>query len=118
MANTFPVVDRTPGKAGFSVTPDAASTSIASSASGLPVVNELFTFTPLIFKHSRFLVSTANKDTIMTFYEANKGLPFDWLNTQDGNTYEVIFMKPPQVSMGGVNDRWTMKFEFKQYSPL
>ena len=115
---TFPTISREPEAKGFSELIDPEAMSIAKATSGLPVLNKLFTFAPKTFRHTRYFVAQADKETVMTFYGANKDVPFDWLNTQDSNTYEVIFLGPPKVSLDKINKRWMMVFIFKQYSPL
>ena len=116
---TFPnTLSRSPGCKGFSVVLSNEAVKIASKASGLPVLNKLFTFDPATFKFTLFLVSQADYTTIMAFYNANKDVPFDWENTQDSNTYEVIFAGPPNCTLDKLKNRWKMQFTFMQYSPL
>ena len=118
---TFPVVDRKGGIREYSEVQSKDAVHVASKAGGLPVVNKLFTFDPMSWKYTLNLVSDADKVTLLTFYNANKDVPFDWLNPQDGETYEVIFNKPPQSAgegSDGTNFYWKMVFEITQYSPL
>ncbi len=116
--NTWPVgLSRGPGNF-FTEDYDRSGTKIASASSGLPVVNELFTFVPMIWKGVFNLLSQADKETIDTFYLANRGVAFKWLNTQDSNTYEVIFMAPPKKKLDKISTRWQIKFTFKQYSTV
>ncbi len=96
--------------------PDPKTVSIGQTASGYPVVQKLSTFTPLIFRYTRVSMSTADMQTIKAFYDANMGVPFEWLNTKDGDTYEVIFMQPPQAVVR--NRAWGISFVFQQSSPL
>ena len=116
---TFPVLTRKGSKSGWSETPNKNAVKIASAASGLPVINKLFTFDGPTWKYTLSLVTSADKDTLHTFYEANKDVPFDWVNPQDSNTYEVIFAAPPQyISAGsdGTNFYWNIKLVIIQYS--
>lgn len=119
--STFPVLERKGSRAGWSETPNKAAVSVADKGSGLPVVNKLFTFDGPTWAYSLKLVTTADKDTLQAFYEANKDVPFDWLNPQDGNTYEVIFAAPPKWSMAGsdgTDEFWNVILKLTQYSPL
>ena len=116
--NTWPVgLSRGPGVSWSEEYPKT-SVKIASAASGLPVVTELFTFDPKTWKGVYNLVSTADKETIDAFYIANKGVPFKWLNAQDSDTYEVIFMGPPKCKLDRVSTRWRINITFKQYSTV
>jgi len=115
----FPItLSRSPGVKGYTETPDKNAVKVASAASGLPVVNKLFTFQPITFKHTLFLVSQVDKDTVMTHYEAYKDVPFNWVNIQDDNTYEVIYAVPPKLSLDKIETRWRIQLTFIQYSPL
>lgn len=118
---TFPVLSRLGSKTGFSDSYSKDAVKVASKASGLPVVNKLFTFDPLTWKYSLSQVSSADKAALLVFYLANKDVPFDWVNPQDSNTYEVIFERPPQCSMmgsDGTNEYWKIALTITQYSPL
>ncbi len=118
---TFPILERKGSKAGWSETPNKNAVKVASKGSGLPVINKLFTFDGPTWKYMLKLVSTTDKETLQTFYEANKDVPFDWLNPQDSNTYEVIFASPPHYTSAGsdgTNFYWNIKLTLTQYSPL
>lgn len=115
---TFPVLSRSIGAKGFSELIDPAAVQIGKKASGLPVLNKLFTFAGKTWKYTRYLVIQADKETYLTFYEANKDVPFDWANEQDSETYEVIFLGPPKCTLDRLQNRWRIQFVFVQYSPL
>jgi len=117
MAN-FPTLSRSPGHKGFTEELSRDAVDIANKASGLPVVNKLFTFSPKTWKHTRFLVSQADKETVEAHYLANCDVPFDWLNTQDDETYEIIYACPPRYTLDKIRLRWRIDFLFTQYSPL
>jgi len=118
---TFPVIVRKGAMSGYSETHSSDAIKVASKASGLPLLNKLFTFDPRTWKYTVTTVTNADKLTLLTFYDANKDVPFDWLNPQDGNTYEVIFDKPPVCTMAGsdgTNIYWKINLVILQYSPL
>ena len=116
--NTFPIgLSRGPG-VNFIEEFDKRAVKVASAASGLPVVNELFTFVPMTWKGVFNLTSQADKETIMAFYLANRGVAFKWLNPQDSNTYEVVFLTPPLRKLDKISTRWRITFTFKQYSTV
>ena len=118
---TFPNLTRKGGKRGYSETPNKDAAKIASKASGLPSVNKLFTFDGPTWKYTLSLVADADKITLMTFYNTYKEVPFDWLNPQDGNTYEVVFAKPPACKIKGSDGTdvyWDIQLAVTQYSPL
>lgn len=117
---TYPTLSRSPGVKGFAEDISKNAVQIASSASGLPVLNKLFTFAGKTWKFTSYLVVQADKETVLTFYEANKDIPFDWSNTQETApiTYEVIFMHPPKCTLDKLKNRWRIVNTFRQYSPL
>lgn len=116
---TFPVLSRGIGAKGFSELIDPAAVWVGKMASGLPVLNKLFTFAGKTWKYTRYLVIQADKEEYLTFYEANKDVPFDWVNEQEGGEpYEVIFLSPPKCQLDKLKDRWKITFVFAQYSPL
>ncbi|GAG17489.1 unnamed protein product [marine sediment metagenome] len=117
---TFPELSRSPGAKGFAEEIDPGVMQIGKKASGLPVLNKLFTFAGKTWKFTLYLTIQADKETVLTFYEANKDVPFDWSNTQETSpiTYEVIFMHPPKCTLDKVKNRWRIVNTFTQYSPL
>lgn len=118
MAN-FPALSRSPGASGYAEELPKESVAVGGAMSGLPVLNELFTFDPTTWKHTLYLVSQADKETVMTFYKANKGVPFNWDNAQeDDTTYEVVFIAPPVCKLDRIKARWRITIMIKQYSPL
>ena len=112
---TFPVLSRFPGAQGYIEETSKDTVEVASKASGLPIVNKLFTFDPKTWKYNLFLVSQADKNTVAAFYEANKDVPFDWYNYQEATTYEVIFEQPPQYSLDKIKIRWQISLTLTQY---
>ena len=118
---TFPVLTRLGSSKGYSETHSRDAVNVASKASGLPVLNKLFTFDPKTWKYTLKLVTDADKDTLDAFYLANKDVPFDWVNPnpEDAGTYEVIFDKPPQCKVAGsdgTSTYWNIMLTLTQYS--
>jgi len=117
---TFPTLTRKGSRKGYSEKRSKNAVNIASKASGLPLVNKLFTFDPTTWKYTLDLVSDVDKATLLTFYNANKDVPFYWPNPQDGLVYEVIFDGPPAVTIAGsdgTNVYWKIVLTLVQYSP-
>ncbi|KKN40057.1 hypothetical protein LCGC14_0737200 [marine sediment metagenome] len=117
----FPVLTRKGSKAGFSEQHSSDTVKVASKASGLPVVNKLFTFDPITWKYKLKLVSAADKATLTAFYLGNLDVPFDWDHPITGTTYEVIFTAPPAWSIAGSDGTLTwynVTLKLTQYSPL
>ena len=104
--NTFPTILTGPGDRFFSDEKSPNAVSVGSTASGRPVLNKLFTFDPRMFDFELRFVSQADKLTVMTFYEENKDVPFNWLNEQDDEEYEVVFIGPPRCRVDGEKDLW------------
>jgi hypothetical protein len=114
----FPILSRSPGASGYVEELNTNAVEVASKASGLPVVNKLFTFNPKTFRFTLNLVSQADKETILDHYTANCDVPFDWDNEQDGEKYEVIYARPPDPKLDKLRTRWKIILTFIQYSPL
>jgi len=117
MAN-FPALSRGLGASGFTETYNPEAVESASNQSGLPLRIKLFTFVPKTFKHTRFLVTQADKDTSDAFYIANCAIPFNWTNENDAATYEVVFDHPPKCTLDKIKGRWKIQYTFTQFSPL
>ena len=115
--NNFPDLSRGSGVQGFTEVRGANAVQVASMASGLPVRNKLFTFVPKIFKHTKYLVTQANKETSDAFYLANCDVPFNWTNDNDATSYVVVFDNPPQCSLDKIKERWRIQYTFTQFSP-
>jgi len=114
---TFPVLSRTPGH-NFMEVQSTDAVQVANKASGLPLLNKLFTFDPKTFTVQLNLVTQTDKESVMTFYKANCDVPFKWTNDQDGEEYEVIFARPPKCALDRLKTRWRIDLVFIQYSPL
>ena len=114
----FPALSRSPGHTGFVEDLNARAVGVASKASGLPMVNKLFTFNPESWRYILNLVSQADKEAIITHYKANCDIPFDWLNEQNDVTYEVIYAKPPVCRLDKSQITWKISLTLTQYSPL
>ena len=115
---TFPTLICSPSVERFAEELSDETVQIASKASGLPVLNKLYTFDPKTWDYILNFVSQTDKKTLFAFYEANKDIPFNWLNEQDGATYEVIFIGPPRCRTNGEKDHWKIRLTLTQYSPL
>ena len=115
--NTFPTISNAPSVSGYTVTKSNDSVIMASTASGYPVPIKIFTFDPNTWRFTLDGVTQTDKDSIDTFYEANKDVPFYWLCHQDGTTYEVIFTKMPNAQLVGKNAGqwlWQISIELRQ----
>jgi len=119
MAQFPTTLSRSPGSKGYAEELSKDAVQIGRKASGLPVLNKLFTFAGKTWKFTLYLVVQADKETVLTFYEDNKDVPFDWANEQEGGTvYEVICLNPPKCTLDKLKNRWRIQFVFAQYSPL
>lgn len=103
--NTFPTLSVGLDVSGFGDEPSDDAVQIASTASGYPVMNSLFTFDPRTFSGTLSNVSETDKRAVMTFYETNRDVPFYWLNEQDDTTYEVCFAQKPRPRLMGDDDK-------------
>ncbi len=116
--NNFPTLSTGPSDKVVSYEHDSEAVLIRSAANGSPVLNKLFTFDPRTFRYEERFVSNADKLTLMTFYNANKAVPFNWTNDQDAAVYEVIFLGPPGCRVDGEKDVWRIFLELKQNAPV
>ena len=115
--DTFPTLDRSLSHS-FQEVRNKDAVHVASKASGLSFANKLFTFNPKTWKGVLKLVIQADKVTVDTFYAEHCEIPFEWDNTQEDNTYEVIFGQPPICTLDKLKNRWTIGLVFIQYAPL
>ncbi|MFB0523913.1 MAG: hypothetical protein ACETVZ_00105 [Phycisphaerae bacterium] len=115
--NTFPSIGRKPAQAGFTDEKDPEAVLVASTASGYPLINKLFTFDPRTFSFELHAVVETDKLKIMTFYENNKDVPFYWTNKQDDVEYEVAFVSKPKCRLDGRVDLWRIGLELRQTTP-
>ena len=106
MADPFPTISRSPGASGYSERLNKNAVHIANKASGLPVPIKLYTFIPETWKYTLYLVSQIDKETVITHYKANCGVPFNWLNEQETNMYEVIYGSPPDCDLDRLKNLW------------
>ncbi len=114
--NTFPVISRKASYT-FSDEPTGKAVLVADTASGYPFLNKIFTFDPRAFTPELRSVPEVDKLVIMAFYEANKDVPFYYLNSQDSVTYEVVFVSKPGCRIDGRGDRWRITLNLLQSSP-
>jgi len=116
--NTFPSIASAPLCDGFRDEPSADAVLIASTASGYPLLNKLFTFDPRTFRFDLRFVSQTDKENVLAFYEANKDVPFLWTNGQDHKQYEVAFVARPGCALDGLPDVWRIGLELRQTTPI
>jgi len=113
--NTWPILSRKISHT-FADEPNPDATLIASTASGYPHLNKLFTFDARTFPFEMRSVPEADKLDIFTFYEANKEVPFYWPNPQDSVQYEVCFVRPPYCQIDRRIDLWRIQIVLRQTS--
>lgn len=115
----FPTISRSPGSKNYTEELSKGTIQVAKKASGLPLLNKLFTFDAKNWKFTQNLVSQTDKESLITFYEANKDVPFDWKNEQEDDTvYEVVCNSPPKCQLDRLKNRWRIVWSLTQYSPL
>ncbi len=114
--NTFPTLDRSPDIEGFADEYSGECVQIASTASGYPVLNDMFTFDARTWTYTLSYVSQTDKSILMSFYQSNKSVPFYWLNEQDNTVYEVVFIQKPTCRMqdNDNNELWEIGLVLRQ----
>ena len=115
--NTWPTTLSRGISHAFADEKDPNTVLVGSTASGYPSLNKLFTFDGRTFLFEMYSVPEVDKLVIFAFYEANKEVPFYWLNPQDNVTYEVCFTGRPRCRMDGRIDLWRIQIEFRQTTP-
>jgi hypothetical protein len=117
--NTFPALTASPDIASFVEDYSSEAVEIASYASGYPCINEHFTFDPMTWQYTLSNVSQTDKDTLLNFYQLNKGVSFYWENEQDSTVYDVIFVQQPSRRMQNNDDKslWSISMVVRQASP-
>ena len=114
--NHFPALSRSPSVDGFAVPWAQEGTFRANYASGYPLVDDEFTFTPRIFTHNLIGVSTTDMNTLETFFEANRRSEIVWKNPNNDTVYYVIWEQDPQPSLDRRTDLWQVSQAFRQVS--
>jgi len=114
--NTFPDIERKPDSEGFVHEPSGGAVLIGETASGYPVLNTLVTFEPGRIAFELRLVIDPDMQTVMQFYEDNKGVPFYFYDDQSKTTYEVCFTAKPGCRLDGTPGQWRISIELKQTS--
>jgi hypothetical protein len=112
--NTFPTLSNKPLCERFTDEKSEEAVLVASAESGYPILNKLFTFDPRTFGFELRLIPETDKLSIMTFYEANKEVPFYWTNWQDDTQYEVAFVGRPGCEIDERFDLWRITLYFRQ----
>jgi len=114
--NTFPTLSTSYDLNSFTEQNSPEAVQVASFDSGHSVLNERFTFDPLSWTVQLICVSQLDKESVVSFYDTNKGLVFLWHNDQDDMIYEVIFVQPPVCRIQGENNLWTIELGLRQAS--
>ena len=104
--NTFPTISIGPKVNGFADEYSDDAIVTANSKSGYPFLVSVFNFNPRNFRFILRQVSQTDKETLETFYQANKEVSFNWLNEQDDVTYEVVFAYKPSCELDGEKSKW------------
>lgn len=112
--NTFPTISTGQRIEGFTDEYSDEAIAVANPVTGYPHVNEEHTFDGRNFSHDLRRVSQADKSAVETFYAANKGLAFNWLNEQEDVTYEVVFVTKPYCQLDGSKARWKIRLNLRQ----
>lgn len=114
----FPTIDTASRMKGYSDEYSDDAVNIAGFDSGYPCINELFTFDPRTFRVYLQWVSQDDKEIVMEFYQASKGVPFHFFNDQSSEVFEVVFTSKPNCSISDDDDKdsWDISFSLLQSS--
>ena len=110
----FPTPTQSPSVEGYTEPVPASAVARAEYASGYPLIDDQFTFTPDIWAHSIRGVSTADKDDIKDHWKQYKGTEFLWYCPYDATYYTVIYEKDPEFALDGRTDLWRISMGFRQ----
>ena len=112
--NTFPTLSSGQRMEGFIHEYGDLTSILTDPKYGAALFINRATFDAWYFTFSLRLVSDTDKDTLEAFYQANKEVVFYWLNEQDDETYEVIFLEKPHCELDGQKDRWKIDIKLVQ----
>lgn len=112
--NTFPTLSTGPKTTGFTDEYNDDAVAVSPAASGAHSLRSKLTFDGKSFSFSLTGVSQTDKETLETFYSANKSVVFYWLNEQDEETYEVLFAEKPYCELDGEKDKWKIGIKLIQ----
>lgn len=112
--NTFPTLSSGPKMEGFTDEYSDDAVAVSPAVSGAPSLRSKSTFDGKNFSFSLTQVSETDKNTVETFYAANKSVVFYWLNEQDEETYEVVFVEKPYCELDGEKDKWKIGIKLTQ----
>ena len=116
MPNTFPVLSNHQEYSDYNEKKSKDSVVVGNYASGCPLVGKLFTFDPTTWTFTITTVTQVYKESVMTFYAANKDIPFYWANELDSTTYTVIFVSEPDCNVIALNNIWSIGLVLRQYA--
>ena len=92
----------------------ASAVAEASYASGYPLVDDLFTFTPDIWAHHIRGISTVQKNQIKAHWKQSKGEEFPWYNELDEEFYIVVYFGLPTFALDTKVGLWRVDLAFRQ----
>ena len=90
---TYPVLNQD----WFSTRTPVTNTKIDLSADGTVRGTTQFSNTVYDFNIKHPLITTAEKNSIQTFYDTNKNLTFSFVYDGDSATYNLVFKNEPQM---------------------
>ena len=114
MMGAFPTPTPSPSLVGYTEPLPSESVTRGNYASGYPVIDDDFTFTPEIWAHHLRMVPTAEKDLIKAHWRQFKGTEFLWYHAIDAVWYTVIYEGEPSISLDTKVGYWRIDLAFRQ----
>ena len=110
----FPTLSTSPNGESWTEQDDAEAVEHSKYYSGYPLANSQVTFDGKDFRHTMLYVSQADKESVETFYRANKSRNFLWLNDSDSLKYQMQFRGPPRFSGMSSDTPWRVEIDLRQ----
>jgi len=108
---TFPTIQSPNGLQQKTIKPAQRSTSSA----GYTMARAKATIAKKEFKVMYQNLTTAERNTLQTFFNSNQGLEFDWTHPEpSGSTYQVIFNQDDIEFVWISFGLWTVTFKIKE----
>ena len=109
----FPTPTRSPALVSYTEPLPAEAVTRANYASGYPLIDDNFTFTPDLWAHHLRMVVAADKILIKAHWKQYKGTQFLWYCTMDALYYTVIYESEPTFELDTKLGFWKIGLAFR-----
>lgn len=110
----FPAPTNSPSLESYTEPLPSEAVTRANYASGYPLVDDNFTFTPDLWAHHLRMVADADKVLIKAHWKQYKGTEFLWYSDLDAVYYTVIYDQEPTFQLDTKVGFWRIGLAFRQ----